>query len=176
MLPRSIIPNGPTIKALNAEIQAYAARRKNVHLVSLAKYVERAVGPQVPVLRRAAVHVPRDAEERRVRFEATLARARRAALSADPRQGHAPDLAASTEEDEGVRTGVDLTDRHELVTGGPHAVVEHRHVGELHLQRVPGHGRHAEPGLLARALRPAGGERPDRAELEQRGRAVHDRG
>jgi len=43
MLPRSMIPNGPTIKALNAEVQAYAARRKNVHLVSLAKYVERAV-------------------------------------------------------------------------------------------------------------------------------------
>ena len=43
MLPRYMIPNGPTIKALNEQIHAYATKRKNVRLVPFAKYVKRAV-------------------------------------------------------------------------------------------------------------------------------------
>lgn len=43
MMPRYMIPNLATIVALNEELHAYAAKRKNVHVVSLAKFVKRAV-------------------------------------------------------------------------------------------------------------------------------------
>ncbi|MEE2887095.1 MAG: hypothetical protein VX951_06650 [Planctomycetota bacterium] len=43
MLPRHMIPNAATIAALNEKLHAYAGKRKNVHIVSLAKFVKRAV-------------------------------------------------------------------------------------------------------------------------------------
>lgn len=43
MLPRYMIPNSVTIAALNKQLYAYAAERKHVHVVSLARFVKRAV-------------------------------------------------------------------------------------------------------------------------------------